>query len=51
MSTRTSWLSPAAAENNLENLSKLKAGLADHYDYPSLYYFRVFETRVAGKTA
>jgi ATP-dependent DNA helicase RecQ len=44
-------LRAAAAEHGLESLSQLKAALADQYDYPSLHYFRAFETRVTGKTA
>ena len=43
-------LRAAAAEHGLESLSKLKAALADQYDYPSLHYFRAFETRIVGKT-
>ena len=40
-------LRAAAAEHGLESLSKLKEALGNRYDYPSLHYFRAFETRSA----
>ena len=38
-------LRAAAAEHGLESLSKLKEALGDRFDYPTLHYFRAFETR------
>jgi ATP-dependent DNA helicase RecQ len=37
----------AAAEHGLESLGKLKEALNNHFDYPTLHYFRAFETRGA----
>jgi ATP-dependent DNA helicase RecQ len=35
----------AAAEHGLESLGKLKEALNNRFDYPTLHYFRAFETR------
>ncbi len=35
----------ATAEHGLESLGKLKEALGDRIDYPTLHYFRAFETR------
>jgi hypothetical protein len=37
----------AAAEHGLESLGKLKEALNNRFDYPTLHYFRAFETRGA----
>lgn len=38
-------LRQAAAEHGLESLGKLKEALNNRFDYPTLHYFRAFETR------
>ncbi len=39
----------AAAEHGIESLGKLKEALNNRFDYPTLHYFRAFETRKPGK--